>query len=157
MWESYFEKINLDGLFTLHDIDKLRYRVKSTAQFILDCYENRIIEWQNCTMAILVGTFDSAVCTNIPCHIAFKGIWAIRRGTSFVLWHCGRTTALFSYHLLAHSYSAVCINIPCHIDLRVSWAIWRGTNIDNYGRTTVVLSWHIPKGCLPWYTLSYSY
>ena len=135
MRESYFEKINLDGFFTLHDIDKLRYLVnspdivKSTAQFILDCYDNRTIEWQNCTMAISVGTFHSAVCSNIPCHIAFKGIWAIRRGTSFVLWHCGRTTALFSYHLLAHSYSAVCINIPCHIDLRVIWAIRRGTNI----------------------------
>ena len=50
MRESYFEKINLDGFFTLHDIDKLRYLVnspdivKSTAQFILDCYDNRTIE-----------------------------------------------------------------------------------------------------------------
>ena len=46
----FLEKIDLADFSTLNDIEKLRYLVnspdivKSTAQFILDCYDNRVIE-----------------------------------------------------------------------------------------------------------------
>ena len=47
---TFFEKITLPGFSTLTDIEKMKYLVnhsdivKSTAQFILDCFDNRTMD-----------------------------------------------------------------------------------------------------------------